>query len=290
MLEFARWITERDYRAALMAAGLALLPMLAPLSCAVLALVALQRGAGAAWRTGAFGAALMVLVAVLAGAHPAAGVLSALTIWTPTLAVTQLLISSGSLSWAARLATTAAVVLAGTWALVAPMEGEPWLGVVRDTIAPLAQAGADTTLLAERLLALMPGIIATSLLLMSLCGLFAAMWLHAGLARPGAFGEAFRELQLGPVIGGVGALAVVAAAAGAGTVAWAVALPAGTALLLQGLAVMHGLVRARGLHKGWLFAGWTALVLLSPWSMMAFAAWGMADTLLDLRRRAAGGV
>jgi hypothetical protein len=43
MLQFARWITERDYRAALMAAGLVLLPLLAPVSCAVLALVALQR-------------------------------------------------------------------------------------------------------------------------------------------------------------------------------------------------------------------------------------------------------
>ena len=38
----------------------------------------------------------------------------------------------------------------------------------------------------------------------------ALLWLHAGLARPGAFGEAFRALQLGPVIGGAGAAAMLA--------------------------------------------------------------------------------
>lgn len=291
MLEFARWITERDYRAALMAAGLALLPLLAPVSCAMLALVALQRGPGAAWRCGAMALALLALVGALSGAHPFAGVLSALTIWAPTLAVAQLLISSGSLSTAARVAATGAVVLAGSWTVIAPVQGEPWLGVVTEMVAPLAQqTGADATLLAERLLTLMPGIIAASLLMVSLGGLFLAMWLHAGLARPGAFGEAFRELQLGPVIGGVGALALIGTLATGHPVAGSVALPVGAALLLQGIAVMHGMVRIKSLHRAWLIAGWTTLVFVSPWAMVGFACYGMADTLMDLRRRAAGKV
>jgi hypothetical protein len=289
MLQFARWITERDYRAALMAAGLVLLPLLAPVSCGVLALVALQRGAVSAWRTGALAAVLLVLVAWLTGTHPAAGVLSAVMIWAPTLAVVQLLISSGSLSATARMATAAAIVLAGTWALVAPVQGEPWLEMVTSMVAPLAeQTGADATLLAERLLELLPGIIAASLLLVSLGGLFLGMWLHAGVARPGAFGEAFRELQLGPVLGGVAALAIVGATMAGLDVAAAVALPAGAALLLQGIAVMHAVVRIKELHRAWLFAGWATLVLLSPWAMMGFAIYGLADTMFDLRRRATG--
>lgn len=290
MLQFARWISERDLRAALMAAGLVLLPLLAPASCAVLVLVALQRGAGAAWRTGAMAAALLAVVAWLTGAHPAAGVLSALAIWAPSIAVAQILISSGSLSVAARVAATGAVVLAGAWSLMAPVRGEPWLRLVTDMVTPLAaQTGTDATLLADRLLALMPGIIAASLLTVSLCGLFLAMWLHAGVARPGAFGEAFRELQLGPVLGGVGIMAVLGATVASVPAAAAVALPIGAALLLQGLAVMHGIVRIKAMHRGWLFAGWATLVLLSPWAMMGFAFYGLADTLMDLRRRAAAG-
>lgn len=291
MLEFARWITERDYRAALMAAGLVLLPLLAPASCAVLALVALQRGAASAWLAGGIAAALLAVVAALSGAHPVAGVLSAVTIWTPTLAVTQLLISAGSLSAAARVATTGAVVLAGGWSLMAPTQGEPWVGLVTEMVAPLAaQTGTDAALMAERLLALLPGIIAASLLLVSLGGMFIAMWLRAGLAQPGAFGEAFRALQLGPVVGGVGALATVGVLAGGQAVAGPVALPLGAALLLQGIAVMHGLVRIKGMHRAWLFAGWTALVFLSPWTLVGFAFYGMADTFMDLRRKAAGKV
>jgi hypothetical protein len=289
MLQFASWIAERDYRAALMAAGLVLLPLLAPVSCAVLALVALQRGPGAAWRSGAMAAVLLVLVAWLTGAHPAAGVLSALTLWAPTLAVVQLLMSTGSLSAAARVAATGAFVLAGAWSLMAPVQGEPWLGMVKEMIGPLAaQTGTDAALLADRLLELMPGIIAASLLIVSLCGLFLAMWLHAGVTRPGAFGEAFRELQFGPVIGGVGMLAVLGATTAGIPAAAAAALPIGAALLLQGIAVMHGLIRIKAMHRGWLFAGWATLVLLSPWSMMGFACYGLADTLMDLRRRAAG--
>lgn len=289
MLEFARWLTEREYRAALMAAGLALLPLLAPLSCAVLALAALQHGAGRGWRSAVGAAVLLAVVGWLAGMHPVAMVISAVTLWAPTLAVTQLLMSSGSLSAAARLATIGALVLAGGWALAAPVGGEPWQSLVDQMVAPLAtQTGTDAVLLADRLLALLPGIIAASLLLVSLGGLFVAMWLHAGLTRPGAFGEAFRELQLGPVVGAAGAAAMVAGLAGGPPAAAAVALPAGTALMLQGIAVMHAMVRLRGLGRGWLIGGWLALVLLSPWAMMAFAFYGLLDTFLDTRRRAAG--
>jgi hypothetical protein len=287
MFEFARWITERDYRAALMAAGLAMLPLLAPVSCGVLALVALQRGAGPAWRAAAIASVMLAIVAALAGTHPAAGVMSALAIWAPTLAVAQLLISSGSLSAAARVAMSGAVVLAGGWSMFAAVQGEPWLGIVTEMVAPLAgQTGADAALLAERLLTLLPGIIAASLLLVSLGGLFIAMALHAGLARPGAFGEAFRELQFGPVAGGVGALSVIVVVATGNPVAASVGLAVGAGLMLQGIALMHALVRIRGMHRAWLIAGWSALIVFSPWAMMAFALYGLVDTMLDLRRKA----
>jgi len=291
MLDFARWITERDYRAALMAAGLVLLPLLAPVSCALLALVALQRGAGAGWRAAGMAAALLAVVAWASGSHPAAGVLSAVMIWAPTLAVTRLLVSSGSLSTAARSATIAAVVLAGGWSIMAPVQGEPWLTIVSEVIAPLAsQAGSEAPVLAQQLLELLPGIIAASLLTVSLAGLFLAMWLHAGQARSGAFGEAFRSLQLGPLVGGLGALAIVAALWTDQAAAAAVAFPLGAALMLQGIAVMHALVRIKSMHRAWLFGGWAALVLLSPWAMMGFAFYGLVDTLMDLRPKAAGKV
>ncbi len=288
MLQFARWVAARDYRAALMAAGLALLPLLAVVSCGVLALVSLQRGAAAGWRTAGFAAVLLGLVAWSAGVSPAAGVLPALAVWLPAVALAQVLSATGSLSLAARLAAGGAVLLAAGWALVAPEPGGAW----REAVATMAEqfagnSGIPAEVLAQRVLELVPGIMAGSVLLASLLGLFLGMWLHAGLTRPGAFGEAFRALQLGPVIGGVGALAVAAGAATGSTAAIAVAIPAATALAIQGLAVLHGLARAREWHRGWLVAAWSALFLASPWAAFGFALYGAVDSFVDFRRRPA---
>jgi hypothetical protein len=71
-------------------------------------------------------------------------------------------------------------------------------------------------------------------------------------------------------------------------VAAAVALPLVTALAMQGLAVMHGLARAKHWHRAWVAAGWAAFVLLSPWATMGFALYGLADTFMNLRRPAKG--
>jgi hypothetical protein len=291
MLQFVRWITERDYRAALLAAGFVLLPLFAPASCAILALTAMQRGPVAAWRTVAMAAPLLAGVAWASGAQPLAAVLAALTVWVPSVAMAQLLVGSGSLSHVARYATLGAVLLAGAWAALMPVEGEAWRGLVTAMVTPLsAQSGLDPAVLAERVLELLPGMIAASLLLVTLCGLFLAMWLQAGLTSPGAFGEAFRSLQLGPLLGGAAVVSIGAAAATGLPLATVVAMPASTALTIQGIAVMHGLVKIKGLHRAWLLAGWTALVVLSPWALMGFAFYGMADTFMNLRQRAAGRV
>lgn len=291
MLQFVRWITERDYRAALLAAGLVLLPLIAPASCAILALTAMQRGPAAAWRTVAMATPLLAGVAWASGAQPLAAALAGLTVWLPTVAMAQLLVGSGSLSHVARFATLGAVLLAGSWAVLMPVEGEAWRELVSAMVTPLsAQSGLDPATLAERVLELLPGMISASLLLVSLCGLLLAMWLHAGLTSPGAFGEAFRALQLGPLLGGLAMAAIGVAMATGLTLATVVAMPASTALTIQGIAVMHGLVKLKGLQRVWLLAGWTVLVVLSPWALIGFALWGMADTFMNLRQRAAGRV
>jgi hypothetical protein len=159
-------------------------------------------------------------------------------------------------------------------------------------VTPLAaQTGTDAGLLADHLLALLPGIIAASLLMVSLGGLFLAMWLHAG-----------RGAARGVRRGVSGAAARAGARGWSGSSRSSARRPATRcrgggpgaadrrALLVQGIAVMHGMVRAKGMHRAWLFAGWATLVVLSPWAMMGFAFYGLADTLMDLRRRAAGKV
>lgn len=272
-----------------MAAGLVLLPLLALVSCAVLSLTAMQRGTAAGWRSGGLAAVALAGVAFASGTPPQVLVASAASLWVPALAVTQILARSGSLSLAAQLATATTVLVAGGWAVFAPESVLAWKEPVQAIVTPFAgQTGIAPEVLVERLLPLVPGILPASLLAAALAGLFLAMWLHAGLSNPGAFGEAFRGLQLGPILGGAALLAVVAVAMTGSAVAAAVALPLVTALAMQGLAVMHGLARAKHWHRAWVAAGWAAFVLLSPWATMGFALYGLADTFMNLRRPAKG--
>jgi hypothetical protein len=285
VVQFARWVAARDYRAALVAAGLTFLPLLAVFSCTALALAGLQRGAGAGWRSAGIATAALAVVAALVGGSPAAAVIPAAALWAPSVAMTQVLMTTGSLSIAARLAGTAALVLAAGWVLLAPAPGEPW----REAITTMAEqfaagSGLETAELAERVLTILPGIMAASILLASLLGVFLAMWFHAALTRPGAFGEAFRALQVGPLLGGLAALTFATATTGV-PVALAAAVPLGTLMVIQGLAVVHGLARIRGWHRTWLVAAWLALLLAWPWATFAFGLYGMLDTFLNFRGR-----
>lgn len=269
-----------------MAAGFVLLPLLAVVSCAVLALTAMQRGTAAGWRSAGLAAVALAGVAFASGAPAQALVTSAAALWVPALAMTLILVRSGSLSVAAQVATAVAVLLAGGWAAFAPDSVLAWKEPVQAIIAPFAaQTGIAPEVLVERVLPLVPGILAASLLAAALAGLFLAMWLHAALSTPGAFGEAFRSLQLGPILGGAALLAVAAVATTGSAVAAAVALPLVATLAMQGLAVMHGLARAKHWNRAWVAAGWAAFVLLSPWATMGFALYGLADTFMNLRRR-----
>ena len=59
MESFARWVSSREYRAGLAAAGLSLVPLLSFLSGGVLVLMRLQKGALAGWRSGALAAGVI---------------------------------------------------------------------------------------------------------------------------------------------------------------------------------------------------------------------------------------
>jgi hypothetical protein len=81
---------------------------------------------------------------------------------------------------------------------------------------------------------------------------------------------------------------VVALTVSGSSLAAVLAMPLVTALAVQGIAVMHGLARSRDWNRGWLAAGWAAIILLSPWALLGFALYGLADTFMNLRGKSAG--
>jgi hypothetical protein len=56
--------------------------------------------------------------------------------------------------------------------------------------------------------------------------------------------------------------------------------------MVQGVAVVHGIVAIRAAHRGWLAAMYLLLFILMPMSLFAIALTGFFDHWLDYRKRA----
>ena len=115
-----------------------------------------------------------------------------------------------------------------------------------------------------------------------------ARWMHAALDNPGGFGKEFRSLRLDRRVAFVGlAMAVLAIFAGQvsgglfrGLLALVVVL-----YMIQGIAIIHAMVRERGASIGWLAAMYLALLLVPPAAMLGLAVTGFSDTWFDFRGR-----
>jgi hypothetical protein len=267
------------------------LPPFAWLSAAVIALVTLRLGAGAAARVtvpALIGLALAGWL-LLASAGVLAG--SALASWLPVVILALVLRER------LRLEETLLVACALGWAVVFGVHlfvAEPtpfWREVLVQGLRPEATAEQFNTTpaamreLIDRVAPIMTGMAALSLVLSALTSLLLARWWQAALYNPGGFGEEFRGLRLGRTVATVTlALSVVALATD-------VALLDGLALVafgvyaFQGLAVVHALVRAHASGLIGLIALYIALVPLMPYVALGLVLLGAADAWADYRRR-----
>ena len=66
--------------------------------------------------------------------------------------------------------------------------------------------------------------------------------------------------------------------------AWDLALVVLVLNVLQGLAVVHGMVRETGAHVGWLVAVYVLLVITLPQMVLTLSAAGLVDNWIDFRR------
>jgi hypothetical protein len=136
----------------------------------------------------------------------------------------------------------------------------------------------------------MTGAFAAALVLQWLLGLFIGRWWQAQLYNPGGFGEEFRSLRLPRLLGvaGVLLLLLIGVAPVPGLVP-DLLIVLMSLYLLQGLAVLHQVHHARGLHIGWLFGLYALLVVFMPHAELLVACLGLVDVLVNLRARLAQG-
>lgn len=267
-----------------------LLPPLGYLSAAAVGLVTLRLGlieagkvvAGAVLATAVLGA-----VAVGNALIPLAFLL---VLWLPLLVSAYSLRRSGDLARSLLLTGLFGVtVVFGFHAAVADPAG--WWREVLYRMVEQATAEQQELLLPvlDEMAALMTGMVGAAVALGIALSLFLARWWQAVLYHAGGFRSDFHALRLGRGLTLVTVLLLV--------LNWMqpTALPMLTDLLplalmlnmLQGIAVVHGLVARSGANSGWVVAMYVLLLLpmVTTQTALTLAVAGMVDNWMDFRAR-----
>lgn len=282
MKQFVEWITQKAYRAGLAAAALALVPLLGIVGSGLLVLTDLRRGSGAAWSAAAVATLILLLASIAGGAQPVAAVLAGLVFWAPAIALAEVLKRSGSLSLAIQTATVASAALAVMWIVTAGGDVPEALG--QQLVPLLADAGFQQEAV-TMMLALVPGVMALTLLLAAVGGLLLGMGWHSALSSPGALATAFRNLRLGKALAAAGLAVLLGGLTTNHPLLANLLLVAMSVFVLQGLALIHATAAARNWPGAALAVVYVLLIFGLSVMAPVLALFGMVDNWLDFRRR-----
>ncbi|HEC17187.1 MAG TPA: hypothetical protein ENI99_11550 [Sedimenticola sp.] len=270
-----------------------LMPLIGILSAAVIGLITLRQGP----HEGLFTAFLASVASGVLGLFvvgsftPAFGTLGLL--WTPMWLVAMVLRVTRSLALAVQGALLFGVAVILAYFGISPDPVAEWRGILETFSQPLLESGVLNDTQRAGLIASvapwMTGILAAVLYLQLIAALMLARWWQALLYNPGGFRREFHELRLDPRLAYATLLVLALAYAtemdGVGLLINHAVLLLMAAYLLQGLALVHGLVAQSGASPRWLVAMYVVLILTMPNLLGVLVAAGYADAWFDFRAR-----
>ena len=294
MLGLASFIMRGRSQAALVAAVFAILSLLFPLtgmlSSATLALATLRQGPVEGLLVGLFAGLASGLFAFAALGSPLPALGFALALWLPVWALAVMLRNSGS---PALTVTTAGLmglaILIGLKVGVADPAAY-WAELMEPVRQGLIKGGiltdAESQALILEVARWMTGAFAATFYFQALLALFLGRWWQSLLYNPGGFGAEFRDLRLGKGLGVLG-LALMAFILVKGENQWAADLLIliTPLFLLQGLALIHWLVKAMQANRGWLIGLYALFLLALPHAQVLTAGLGLADIWVNVRAK-----
>jgi hypothetical protein len=285
MKSFVLWVSARRYRLILLASALA--PLIQPASAALITLETARRGVAQGLLAAV--ACTLVLVAVSLGAGAGAGVVAGAA---GVAFVAGVLLGSMLRKGGLALAFQGSVLLVGLGVLAVNFVGPGSEAVFGPMLEELTKVLAESGVRPEELEAIraaepmLLGLLAAFVLTEVLCALFLADWwlgLGAGDAR---FGQEFRELRVGRVLGVPATALIAVALVLESPVVQNLAPLALFAFLFQGLSVLHAWAHAKRWHPGYLVPVYVLLVSpLLGVVAVGLGGLGLADNWFDLRGR-----
>lgn len=286
---FASWIAANLGAAVLLTGLLGLLPLFGLgfaffLPGAVPALVALVRSP----RDGlivAAGASLLLALAMWALGRPGlVGMIYALWVLGPPLALAVILRRTASLALCLQLAVLGGAVMV---VLLHASFGDPeqfWAPFVRDLAQEMQRRGLAVDLeedgLVETLARTLWGWVTVLTVLLAMCALFLARWWQARAGQPGRFGAEFQRLRLGKVLGVAAAASIAVSLLMERALIDDLARLFMGALMIVGLAAAHRFKAEGRLNGAWLWAIYVLLVVAAPVMVAGLAGWGFVDNWL----------
>jgi hypothetical protein len=284
---FVKWLAERRARRVLLIAAFFPLPFLGLVSAAIVVMTGALRGPREGLIDCAIALLLVVGLGVIAGTDPVFLGLTAAATWLVWLGLASIGGRFGSLTLAVQVAVILAVVGLCVFLLSVDDPAALWAVEIEKVYAQWADDSlvieADVPAQAR----LMTGAVFGGVLLSILVPLLLGLSWAAQLTEVD-FGEQFRNLNLGMIIGGLAAVAGLLALVGVET--HGALMIFGVAFMLQGIAVLAWWVRVLGWPSWWwlpLVLGPLAVPLLLVLIVTLLAALGFVDNWDGLRRRAA---
>ncbi len=295
MLKFASYAMRGPIQAAFLASGLMVLEFFIPpaawLSGAIIGLVFLRKGMTGGVPTTLIGTLIFsVLIFFLSGSF-LPGVQLVAFFWIPVIILALVLRSSVDLGRTFLIAgLMALLVVLGLYLFL----GDPawfWESIILEQfpITELArQAQLDEEFLKESIhwsSQFMSGVLATVVMVGAMVSLLLARYWQAALYNPNGFQQEFHKIRFGSL---PAALAIAVA-----VVSIWIRLPVFlniapiviTLFAVQGLAVLHNLVKVRKMSTGWLVGIYLLMIFLLPHTTILLGALGMADNWLNVRRQ-----
>lgn len=297
MIALARFIMAGSSQAAVVAAVTALLAFILPpvawVSGGVIALVALHLGPVRGIQLISYAGLASVLLGWLALGTPMLVLGVILLLWLPVWLAAIMLRSTVSLSITLQAITgfSVAIVLLlhfGFPDVQSQLQHE-FASILKPVIEqqPDAAQRQDLQKAVESVLVLLPGILATGMMMGIMLSLLLGRWWQAALYNPGGLSKEFNSLKLGRSLNVTSSAFLLIALFSASDLATMIVLLVLSLYLLQGVAVVHGIFEVRQIAKAWLIGLYLLLLFIPHMVVLPLAVFGLSDAWVDFRRRLA---
>ncbi len=159
---------------------------------------------------------------------------------------------------------------------------------VKPAIAEAYQLGNEQTdELVKNLSKWMTGVFAALIAISSTLVVLLARHWQAMLYNVGGFGKEFRQLRVGLLPAIVVVFCIIVAILSKNTLAIEILIIAVCIFMLQGVALVHGIVKQQGMKPYWLVGLYVLLFIMLPQMTVLLAAFGIIDNFVDFRRKLA---